>query len=73
MPEVDARTNQNKLYMALRFLEDCISFYWKMHDLPTCNECGKRKDCEYVPRWGERVRYNCPHFEAEGKEDANGA
>ena len=70
MPEEFAEMKQDSLYMALRFLEDCMNFYRNMHDLPTCNECAKQKDCEYVPRWGERVRYNCPHYKAEVNEDA---
>ena len=70
MPEEDARMKQDSLFMALRFLEDCMIFCQQMHDLPTCNECGKQNKCEYVPGWGERVRYNCPHFEAEVEDDA---
>lgn len=30
-----------------------------------CNTCGKRKDCEYAPKLGEIVRYNCPFFTAK--------
>lgn len=36
--------------------------------LPNCNGCRKQKECEHVPKWGERVRINCPLW--EGKEGA---
>lgn len=35
---------------------------WMLHEimsLPNCNDC-KNKDCEYKPKWGEHIRYNCP-------------
>jgi hypothetical protein len=33
-----------------------------------CNRCGKKKTCEYVPKPGRLVRYNCPFYEkAEGE------
>ena len=42
--------------------------------LSTCNECAYIRDaglhiCEYAPGWGERVRYNCPHFKEAGECD----
>ena len=70
MPEENEELKQDGIFKALRFLEDCMIFYKQMHDLPTCNECAKQKDCVYVPGWGERVRYNCPHFMQEAKKDA---
>ena len=64
MNENDPQMNRDRLFMGLRFLEDCMVFYQQMHDLPTCNDCARQNDCEYVPGWGEKVRYNCPHWEA---------
>lgn len=69
MPEDDPKMNQDRLYMALRFIEDCMLFYRRMKDLPTCNDCARKNDCEYVPGWGELVRYNCPHWEKERDEN----
>ena len=38
-----------------------------------CNICNKKNTCEYVPKPGQMVRYNCPWFESffkiETKED----
>lgn len=28
--------------------------------LPDCNTCLKQNRCEFVPRWGEYCRINCP-------------
>ena len=34
-----------------------------------CNDCGKRKDCEYLPQWGEQVRMNCSLYKKEVAEN----
>ena len=39
----------------------------RINELPSCNDCGKRNDCEYVPKLGERVRINCPLWEGAKK------
>ncbi|MBQ1293897.1 MAG: hypothetical protein IIY21_07640 [Clostridiales bacterium] len=50
---------------------------WMLHEimsLPNCNDC-KNKDCEYKPKWGEHIRYNCPLHNADRKTeqtDCNG-
>lgn len=41
--------------------------YDKITSLPDCNDCAK-KDCEYMPMWGEPTRYNCPLWKAEVRE-----
>lgn len=33
--------------------------------LPDCNNCGKKRTCEHVPRPGEHVRINCFLWEEE--------
>lgn len=36
-----------------------------------CNVC-KNKECEYKPKAGQLVRYNCPFYKAESEgEDAD--
>ncbi len=32
-----------------------------------CNTCGKIKDCEYRPEWGDLTRINCPLWVQEGE------
>ena len=44
---------------------------WMLHEimsLPNCNDC-KNKDCEYKPKWGEHIRYNCPLHNADRKTE----
>jgi hypothetical protein len=46
---------------------------WLLHEimsLPNCNDC-KNKDCEYKPKWGEHIRYNCPLHNADRKIENN--
>lgn len=35
-----------------------------------CNGCAAAKGCEYAPKPGEQVRYNCPHY-VEPKTEQN--
>ena len=35
--------------------------------MPNCNDCGNAM-CEYRPKWGQSVRYNCPLHMKEGQE-----
>lgn len=30
--------------------------------LPDCNTCLKQNRCEFMPRWGEYCRINCPEW-----------
>jgi hypothetical protein len=34
-------------------------------DSGDCNTCIAKKTCGYVPRCGEQVRFNCPHYERD--------
>ena len=39
----------------------------RVNELPSCNDCGKQRKCEYEPPIGEYCRINCPHWvEREG-------
>lgn len=33
--------------------------------MPNCNDCSNAT-CEYRPKWGQSVRYNCPLYMKEG-------
>jgi hypothetical protein len=35
----------------------------------SCNECEKKKACEYAPKPGHLTRYNCPFFAKEGEKE----
>lgn len=36
----------------------------------SCNNCGDR-ECEYKPKWGDSVRWNCPLWKGEKIERHN--
>ena len=29
-----------------------------------CNDCASSGECEYRPKWGEPIRYNCPFYKS---------
>ena len=47
---------------------DTLIAYRNIVQTGTCNDCGKRKDCEYLPQVGELVRMNCPFYKREVTE-----
>lgn len=44
------------------YLADAITMINEIAEMNNCNICGKRKTCEYCPRLGKNVRYNCPLY-----------
>ena len=51
------------------YILDTLMAYRNIVDSGDCNRCGKQKTCEYVPKPGQLVRYNCPFYkrvEGEG-------
>lgn len=45
---------------------DCLKALDKIVKSGNCNTCKKVK-CEYSPKPGQLVRYNCPHYLGESK------
>ena len=44
----------------------CMIHSCNISKLPDCNTCQKKiTGCEYLPRYGEYVRINCPHYQPE--------
>ena len=44
------------------YILDTLMAYRSMCQTGSCNFCGNRKGCEYIPKPGETVRYNCPFY-----------
>lgn len=60
------RVNMSKLddIIAQKAYElDCLTSYRQIVESGDCNECKKKWECEYAPKPGQLVRYNCPHFQ----------
>lgn len=45
------------------FEMDALIAYNQIIESGSCNDCSKKKKCEYEPKLGELVRYNCPFYE----------
>jgi hypothetical protein len=49
------------------YILDALVLLRNIMDAGDCNVCA-HKDCEYVPKPGQMVRYNCPFYKAEEEE-----
>ena len=49
------------------YILDCLRALRNIYETGDCNICANRKECEYVPKPGQMVRYNCPFYKAEGE------
>ena len=54
--------NTIEIIKNLKFIIDALEFTQEMRGVHNCNDCGVEKECEYRPKWGEPVRWNCPHW-----------
>lgn len=53
-------------YQTCNIALGCMMYYKNTIKLPDCNTCQKKiTGCEYLPRYGEYVRINCPHYQPE--------
>ena len=46
------------------YILDTLMVYRNVAKTGNCNTC-KNKDCQWKPKIGQLVRYNCPHYKAE--------
>lgn len=55
----------------LEYITSCMRTYKAIMETgQNCNTCGKQKNCEYAPGWGQQIRYNCPLWEDPEKEES---
>lgn len=59
----------NEAIADVAYILDCLMAYCNMIKAGDCNTC-KNKDCQWKPKPGQLVGYNCPHYKAE--EDNEG-
>ena len=60
----------SKIREAIKILNSVITYledYEEISRLNNCNGCGN-ENCPYRPKWGERVRINCPLYIREVTE-----
>ena len=52
----------------IAYILDTLMAYRNIVDSGDCNRCVKKEACEFVPKPGQLVRYNCPFYKrAEGE------
>lgn len=57
------------LILDLFTLFDYARLGMKVSTYNSCNNC-KDEECKYRPDWGDSVRWNCPLWTAEGKNNS---
>ena len=50
------------------YILDTLIAYRNITQADNCHNCCKRKDCEYLPQWGDQIRINCPLHKKEVTE-----
>ena len=53
----------------LRHIADAVQLADRVSKQHNCNDCGIKMECEYVPKWGDPVRINCPLWRKEDQND----
>lgn len=48
-----------------RYIHECLSLLKNIQDCGDCNVCASKKNCQYAPKLGQMVRYNCPFYKKE--------
>lgn len=53
-----------KLHEKIKYQDTIVREFMNMLELGNCNDCAKNhtKACTFLPRLGETVRINCPHY-----------
>ena len=54
----------DKAIAEVAYILDCMMAYRLIARAGDCNTC-KNKDCQWKPKTGQLVRYNCPHYKRE--------
>ena len=52
----------------MAYILDTLMAYRRIVQSGDCNSCAVSKNCKYVPKLGEQVRYNCPFYKGRVTE-----
>ena len=64
----DGMSRLDQVIADITYVRSCLKLLKTIQESGDCNICKKKRTCEYVPKLGEQVRYNCPFFESEVTE-----
>lgn len=53
---------ETELSNAKETAKKCSEAYEILQSCNSCNDCAVAGYCKYTPKWGNHVRYNCPHY-----------
>lgn len=64
-------SNLDNAIKDVAYILDSLMALRNIYQTGSCNDCGAVKTCEYVPKPGQMVRYNCPFYvgKPDGTED----
>ena len=57
----------DKAISDVAYILDSLIILRQIQQTGDCNIC-KNRDCGYMPKVGQMVRYNCPFYKAETEE-----
>lgn len=57
----------NKVISDIAYILDSLILLRQIQQTGDCNIC-KNRNCGYMPKAGQSVRYNCPFYKAESEE-----
>ena len=57
----------NKTISDVAYILDSLILLRQIQQTGNCNIC-KHRDCGYIPKAGQMVRYNCPFYKEESEE-----
>ena len=64
----DGMNRLDQVIADITYVRSCLKLLKTIQESGDCNICKKKRTCEYAPKWGEQVRYNCPFYEGEVTE-----
>lgn len=67
--KVNKRITEDKLDKVISevsYVLDSLMLLRQIHKTGDCNVC-KNRNCGYMPKTGQSVRYNCPFYKSESE------
>lgn len=62
----------DKMISNIGYVLDSLMALRNIYQTGSCNECEAVKTCEYVPKPGQMVRYNCPFYKGKPGDTEDG-
>ena len=53
------------------YILDCLRALREIQKSGSCNDCKHNMLCQYTPKLGDLVRYNCPFYVCEMEDDTD--